>query len=589
MSFHVDTIPNRQSPPAILLRQAWREGKRIRRRTIANLSKLPPALIDGIRTVVRGGVAFPDLEAAVSIRRALPHGHVAAILGLCRQLGLARILHRTASRNRDLALAAIAARALAPDSKLATARRLSPETADSSLGPLLGLGPVHGNEILHMLDWLRQRQPWIEKSLANRHLKGGATLLYDVSSSYFEGRRCPLAHFGYSRDGKKHRQQMVFGLLCAPDGCPVAVQVFPGNTADPTTVADQVEKIRRRFGIERVAFVGDRGMVTTARIRQDLQPAGLDWISALTTAGIRKLLRSSPQAPTPPLRPGELRPDAVAETTSPDFPGERLLVCLNPRLREERARKREDLLRATENILNDITAAVRNKKLRGRDAINRRVGRDANRKKVEKHFHINVTDDQLTWTRRHHRIAAEAQLDGIYVVRTSLDAEAIGPDAAVEAYKDLATAERAFRSLKSLLKVRPVFVYTPDRVRAHVFLCMLAYYLHWNLRQRLAPLLFEDDDRPAARAARSSPVEPARVSDAATQKAHSRRTPDGFPVHSLPTLLDDLATLTLNEVTLPGSPNAAFPLVARPTPLQQRAFELLDFQPDNFVASNLAG
>ena len=589
MSFHVDTIPNRNSPPAILLRQAWREGKRIRRRTIANLSKLPPALIDGIRTVVRGGVAFPDLEAAVSIRRALPHGHVAAILGLARQLGLPRILHRTASRDRDLALAAIAARAFAPDSKLATARRLSPQTADSSLGPLLGLGHVHGNELLQMLDWLLNRQPWIEKSLANRHLKGGATLLYDVTSSYFEGRRCPLAHFGYSRDGKRHRKQMVFGLLCAADGSPVAVQVFPGNTADPSTVADQVATIRRRFGIERVAFIGDRGMVTTARIREDLQPAGLDWVSALNTRGIRKLLKTPGPDQLPPLRPGELLPDAVAETHSPDFPGERLLVCLNPRLREERARKREDLLRDTETILRDIAAAVQNKRLRGKDAINRRVGRDANRKKVEKHFRIHVTDDQLTWTRRQDRIAAEAQLDGIYVVRTSLAAEALGNHAAVEAYKNLANVERAFRSIKSLLQVRPVFVRTSAHVRAHVFLCMLAYYLQWNLRRRLAPLLLEDDDRDAARAARSSPVQPARVSEAAARKANTRQTADGLPLHSFPTLLADLATLTLNEVTLPGSPDAGFPLVARPTPLQQRAFQLLDIQPDNFVASTLAG
>lgn len=440
-----------------------------------------------------------------------------------------------------------------------------------------------------MLDWLRTRQPWIEKSLANRHLKGGATLLYDLTSSYFEGRRCPLARFGYSRDGKRHRKQMVFGLLCASDGCPVAVQVFPGNTADPATMADQVQKVRHRFGIERVAFIGDRGMVTTARIQQDLQPARLDWVSALNTRAIRKLLKAPAPDQLPPLRPGELLPDAVAETTSPAFPGERLLLCLNPRLREERARKREDLLRATETILEDIAAAVRKRTLRGKDAIHRRVGRDANRKKVEKHFRIHITEDRLTWTRRQDRIAAEAQLDGIYVVRTSLDADSLGPDAAVEAYKSLARVERAFRSLKSTLKVRPVFVHTPDHVHAHVFLCMLAYYLQWNLRQRLAPLLFEDDDRPAARAARSSPVESARVSEAATNKANSRKTPDGFPVHSLPTLLDDLATLTLNEVTLPGSPDSAFPLVARPTPIQQRAFELLDIQPHNFVASRLAG
>ncbi len=587
MSFHVDSIPNRSSPPAILLRQAWREGKRIRRRTIANLSKLPPALIEGIRTVVRGGVAFESLDRAVSIRRALPHGHVAAILGTCQKLGLERILHRNPSRRRDLALAAVAARVHAPDSKLATARRLSPETADSSLGPLLGLGKVHGNEVLDMLDWLLLRQPWIEKSLANRHLTGGAMVLYDVTSSYLEGRHCPLARFGYSRDGKKDRQQLVFGLLCSPDGCPVAVEVFPGNTADPTTVASQVQRIRRRFRIDRVALVGDRGMVTTARIREDLQPAGLDWISALTTQGIRKLLKTPQQAPAPLLRPGELLPDAVAEITSPDFPGERLLVCLNPRLREKRARKREDLLRATEKILDEIAGAIRHSRLRGSDDINRRVGRDANRKKVEKHFDITVADDSLTWTRRHDRIAAEAQLDGIYVVRTSLGADTIDSAAAVDAYKTLSRVEHAFRSIKSLLKVRPVFVYTPDHVRAHVFLCMLAYYVQWHMRRRLAPLLFEDDDRPAARAARNSPVEPARISQRA--KADTRRTPDGFPVHSFRTLLDHLATLTLNEVTLPASPDAAFPMLARPTPLQQKAFNLLDIDPHKFVASNLTG
>ena len=587
MSFHVDSIPNRSSPPAILLRQAWREGKRIRRRTIANLSKLPPALIEGIRTVVRGGVAFESLDRAVSIRRALPHGHVAAILGTCQKLGLERILHRNPSRRRDLALAAVAARVHAPDSKLATARRLSPETADSSLGPLLGLGKVHGNEVLDMLDWLLLRQPWIEKSLANRHLTGGAMVLYDVTSSYLEGRHCPLARFGYSRDGKKDRQQLVFGLLCSPDGCPVAVEVFPGNTADPTTVASQVQRIRRRFRIDRVALVGDRGMVTTARIREDLQPAGLDWISALTTQGIRKLLKTPQQAPAPLLRPGELLPDAVAEITSPDFPGERLLVCLNPRLREKRARKREDLLRATEKILDEIAGAIRHSRLRGSDDINRRVGRDANRKKVEKHFDITVADDSLTWTRRHDRIAAEAQLDGIYVVRTSLGADTIDSAAAVDAYKTLSRVEHAFRSIKSLLKVRPVFVYTPDHVRAHVFLCMLAYYVQWHMRRRLAPLLFEDDDRPAARAARNSPVEPARISQRA--KADTRRTPDGFPVHSFRTLLDHLATLTLNEVTLPACPDAAFPMLARPTPLQQKAFNLLDIDPHKFVASNLTG
>ena len=589
MSFRVDIIPNRNSPPAVLLRQSWREGKKIRHKTIANLSKLPPALVDRIRTVVKGGIALRSLDEAISLRRALPHGHVAAVLGICRQLGMDRLLHRQPGRQRDLALGALIARVLAPDSKLATARRLSPETADTSLGPLLGLGPVTGNEMLNMLDWLLPRQRWIEKSLARRHLSGGTLILYDVTSSYLEGRCCPLAAFGYNRDGKKGKKQIVFGLLCAADGCPVAVEVFAGNTGDPRTVGGQVEKIRSRFGIEHVALVGDRGMITTARIREDLRPNGLDWISALTTKGIRQLLRVAEGASSAPLQPGELVPDAVADIVSPAFPGERLLVCLNPRLREERARKREDLLCATEDLLEKIAASVRQSRLRSRDQINRRVGRDANRKRVEKHFDITVSDNHIAWQRNPVKIGAEAQLDGIYVIRTSLDTDTVSAAEAVEAYKSLAQVERAFRSIKSHLNVRPVFVYRPDHVRAHVFLCMLAYYLQWHLRRRLAPLLFEDDDRPAARAMRQSPVEKAAVSGSAKAKSSTRKTPEGLPVHSFQTLLDDLATLTLNEVTLPGNPDDAFPMVSQPTPLQAKAFELLEIDPGKFVASTRTG
>ena len=589
MSFRVDIIPNRNSPPAVLLRQSWREGKKIRHKTIANLSKLPPALVDRIRTVVKGGIALRSLDEAISLRRALPHGHVAAVLGICRQLGMDRLLHRQPGRQRDLALGALIARVLAPDSKLATARRLSPETADTSLGPLLGLGPVTGNEMLNMLDWLLPRQRWIEKSLARRHLSGGTLILYDVTSSYLEGRCCPLAAFGYNRDGKKGKKQIVFGLLCAADGCPVAVEVFAGNTGDPRTVGGQVEKIRSRFGIEHVALVGDRGMITTARIREDLRPNGLDWISALTTKGIRQLLQVAEGASSAPLQPGELVPDAVADIVSPAFPGERLLVCLNPRLREERARKREDLLCATEDLLEKIAASVRQSRLRGRDQINRRVGRDANRKRVEKHFDITVSDNHIAWQRNPVKIGAEAQLDGIYVIRTSLDTDTVSAAEAVEAYKSLAQVERAFRSIKSHLDVRPVFVYRTDHVRAHVFLCMLAYYLQWHLRRRLAPLLFEDDDRPAARAMRQSPVEKAAVSGSAKAKSSTRKTPEGLPVHSFQTLLDDLATLTLNEVTLPGNPDDAFPMVSQPTPLQAKAFELLEIDPSKFVASTRAG
>ena len=446
MSFDVEVIPNRNSPPTVLLRQAWHDGKRIRRRTIANLTKLPPTLVDRIRTVIKGSIAFSSLDSAVSIRRAWPHGHVAAVLGLCRQLGIERLLHHHPGRVRDLALAAIVARVLAPDSRLATARCLSPETADSSLGLLIGLGPVSGND---MLDWFLERQPWIERSLANRELQGGALILYDVTSSYLEGRCCPLVAFGHNRDGKSSKMQIVFGLLCAPDGCPVAVELFAGNTGDPRTLEAQVRKMRLRSGIEQIAFVGDRGMITTARIRQDI------------AAAVR--------------RPGS--------------------------------------------------------RLRGRDRINRRVGRDANRKNVAKHFHITVTDTDIAWTRNQAKIDAEAQSDGIYVIRTSLDADAIGAQEAVAAYKSLARVERAFRSFKTQLEVRPVFVYTAGHVRAHVFLCMLAYYLQWHLRRRLAPLLFEDHDRPAAH--RKSPVETAQVLQSALRKASTRHTPDGVPIHSL--------------------------------------------------------
>ncbi len=584
MALSVDIIPNRSSPPAILLREAWREGKRIRRRTVANLSKMPPALVDAVRAALDGGVVFPSLDAAVAIRRSRPHGHVAAVLGTLRSLGLVRVLGRKAGRRRDLAVAAVVARIIDPASKLATARALDPETASTSLGAVLGLGAVTGNEMLDMLDWLLERQPWIERSLANRHLKGGNTLiLYDVSSSYLEGRCCPLAAFGHNRDGKKGKMQVTYGLLCAADGCPVAVEVFAGNAGDPSTVAGQVDKVRKRFGIARVALVGDRGMLTTARIRGDLEPAGLDWISALRTGDIRKLLQSAVPGAPAPLAPEALVPDAVAEITGPDFPGERLMVCLNPRLREERRRKREELLEATEETLAAIAAAAARRKpgSANRDQAIKALGREANRRKMEKHFDIDVHDAGMDWARNRGRIEAEARLDGIYVIRTSLDAASLGPETAVEAYKSLAQVERAFLAMKtSRLRIRPVHVYSEDHVRAHVFLCMLAYHVEWHMRRRLAPILFEDDDREGARAQRSSPVEKAEVSESARAKADTKRTPDGLPVHSFTTLLSDLATLTLNHASIPGRPDSRFLLASEPTELQARAFALLGMDPD---------
>ncbi|MCY4021976.1 MAG: IS1634 family transposase [Anaerolineaceae bacterium] len=564
------------------MRKAWREGKRIRKQTIANLTHLPPELIEGIRRVLKGGVVVDSPHEAFAVQRSLPHGHVAAVLGLCRQLGVPRLLYRRASRTRELALAALVARVLSPASKLATARQLSPGTAAYSLGAVLGLGAVSGNEVLSMLDWLRKRQVWIERSLARRYLKDATVVLYDMTSSYLEGRGCPLAKFGHNRDGKRGKPQIAIGLLCTGEGCPIAVEVFEGNTADPGTVAAQVAKLKGRFDVKRIALVGDRGMLTTARIRQTVAPAGLDWISALKTADLRRLLKPLSDGRPAPLKPEALRPDAVAEIVSPDFPGERLVVCFNPRLAGERARKREDLLKATEAILGRIQAIVRRKgsRLRGVEKVSRRVGREANRRKVEKHFDIVVRDDDLTFTRNTGKIAAEARLDGIYIVRTSLDAHALGAHEAVAAYKSLSRVERAFRYLKTArLQVRPVYVYRPERVRAHVFLCTLACHVEWHLRRRLAPMLFEDDDPEGARAQRASPVPPARTSERARQKSASKTTAEGLPVHSLPTLLEDLATLALNTVHLPDNPQNRFTVATQPTPLQRRAFELLDLDP----------
>ncbi len=592
MSFHIETIPNRNSKPAILLREAWREGKRIRKRTLANLSRLPPEVIDGFRTVLKGGLAVQDPSALLRCERSWAHGHVLAVLGTCRYLGLERILHRHRSRERALALAAIVARVLAPDSRLATARRLSPETADSSLGTLLQLGTVSGNEMLAMLDWLLARQQWIETSFANRHLREGTLILYDVSSSHLEGRVSPLAAFGYNGDGNKGRQQIVFGLLCAADGCPLAVEAFPGNTADPATLGQQVERIRKRFGATRIALAGGRGTLTTARLREDLKPAGLDWISALTASDLRKLVAAPGQSGSErrdqaPVSAESLVPDAAAEVTSRDFPGERLLLFLNPRLRAERRRKREDLLQATERVLADIAAAVQRKRLCGETAIERRIGERANRYKVRKHFVIEVRNDELAFERNPASIEAEAHLDGLYGIRTSLpELEAEG---VVEAHKSFSGVEQAFRSSKDHMWVRPVYVDSEDHVRGHVFLCLLAYYVEWHMRRRLAPLLVQDDDPAAARAQRETPVEPAQVSSRAKRKADTKATAEGSPAHSFTTLLADLSNLSLNQVVLPTQQGTAITVSTQPTPLQSKAFELLGVDPNQAVPTTETG
>ncbi len=565
---YVEVVPNRGSPPAVLLRESVREGPRIRKRTLANLSAWPPEKVALLRHVLRGDPLVPPADAA-EILRTRPHGHVAAVLGTLRHLDLERCLDAQPSRLRDLSVAMIVARLIDPCSKLATARGLGEDTLLTSLGELLHLERADADELYAAMDWLVARQPRVEAKLARRHLAEGALVLYDVTSTYFEGRTCPLAQFGHNRDGKRDKLQIVFGLLCNAEGCPVAVEVFEGQTGDPTTLAPQVQKLRARFGVERVVLVGDRGLITAARISKDLQPAGLAWITALRASAIRHLVEQGT------LQLSLFDERDLAEITSPDYPGERLIVCRNPLLAEERARKREALLHATEEALAPIAAATRRARqpLRGEAEIGQRVGAVLGRYKVGKHFRITITPTSVTYARDDARIAQEAALDGLYVIRTNVPTERLSATETVRAYKRLSATERAFRSFKTVdLHVRPIYHRLADRVRAHVFLCLLAYYVEWHMRQALAPLLFDDEDSAAGEAQRASVVAPAQRSPGAQRKAHRQCTEAGTVVHSFASLLQDLATVAKNRVRL-GS--VEVDIITTPTPLQQRAFDLL--------------
>jgi transposase len=569
---YIDVVPNRNSPPAILLRESYRQDGQVRKRTLCNLSGWSPAHIEGLRGVLKGGTVIPPEHDAFTITRSLPHGHVAAALGTARKIGLDRILGPDGDRCRDLVLAMLTGRILDPVSKLAAARTLSPATASSSLGEALGLGDVSDAELYAALDWLLERQAAIETALAKRHLQNGTLVLYDVSSSYMEGRCCPLARLGYNRDGKKGMLQIVYGLLCAPDGCPVAIEVFDGNTGDPTTLAPQIDKLKRRFGLSHVVLVGDRGMITQARITEDVKTAGLDWITALRAPAIQDLLNSGA------LQLTLFDTRDMASITSPEFPGERLVVCRNPDLAAERGRKREELLAATEKDLAAIKARVgrRRDPLRGTAEIALAVGAVLNTYKMKKHFDLTIADDSFSFARKTAEIAAEAATDGLYVVRTSLAEATLSDEDTVRSYKSLARVERAFRCIKTVdLHVRPVYHRLEGRVRAHVFLCMLAYYLEWHMRQLLAPMLFDDTDKDEAEALRSSVVAQAQRSKAAVKKQTTGVTPDGLPVHSFRTLLADLATLARNTIVTAINPLYPLTVVTRPTPVQRKAFELL--------------
>jgi len=573
---YVERIPNRNSPPAILLRESYRDGDKIKKRTLANLSDWPAARIEALRLVLRDQAVAPTQQEALTLVRSLPHGHVAAALGTLHKLGLDRILSqagRQPHREVALCIAMIVARLTDPASKLATARYLDGETAICSLGQVLKLGAVDERELYGALDWLLAQQERIEQALARRHLQNGTLVLYDVTSTYFEGRTCPLARLGYNRDGKQGKLQIVFGLLCALEGCPVAVEVFEGNVGDPSTLQNQIDKLRQRFRVERVVLIGDRGMITEARLRESVKPAGFNFITALRAPAVRSLA----EAGTLQLSLFDERD--LAEISSPDYPNERLVVCRNPLLAEERARKRSELLAATEKELLAIQARVRRDKrqLHGEAKIALAVGAVANHYKMAKHFDITITDHDLAFERKTAAIEAEALLDGIYVLRTDVEPAVLNISATVSAYKKLANVERAFRSIKSVdLEVRPIHHRRAERVRAHVLLCMLAYYLEWHMRQALKPILFDDHDKAAADAARASIVAKAERSSAADRKAATKHTADGGPVHSFRSLLDDLATVTRNVMAMPQRLDATFVLYPKLTRAQDRAFQLLD-------------
>jgi len=566
-SMFIDTVPNRRSAPAILLRESWREGGTARKRTLANLSHWPAHKVEQLRRVLRDEpLVAPD--ALFTVERSVPHGHVEAVLQMIRRLELDTVIATKRSRERDLVVALLIERLIQPCSKLATTRLWNTTT----LGESLGVQDTDVDEVYAALDWLLARQAAIQQKLAARHLHDDGVALYDVSSSYYEGHTCPLARYGHDRDGHTGRPIIVYGVLTDGEGRPVAVDVYPGNTGDPTTVPDQVAHLQTEFGIARIVLVGDRGMLTAAQLRTLQAHPGLGWVSALRSPAIRDLIESGA------LQLSLFDQQHLAEITAPDYPGERLIACFNPLLADQRRRKREELLVATERALTKIaTAAARRTKTPLDDAtVGIRVGRVINHYKMAKHVTVTIAKGRLQWRRNAAAIQQEQQLDGIYVIRTSEAADRLTAADAVRQYKSLAQVERAFRCLKGIdVRVRPIYHRTDDHVRAHIFLCMLAYYVEWHLRRVWAPLLFEDETLPRDRQTRD-PVAPAQPSAAVRQKKVQRQTPDGLPVHSFATLLTALATRCEITCRLRADSTAA-PIRqwTTPTPLHARALALL--------------
>ena len=564
---YIETVPNRNSPPAILLREGWREGKKTVKRTLANLSDWPQPKIEALRRVLRDETLVSPKDLFTT-RQTLPHGHVEAILAMIRQLDLETVIASKRCRERDLVIAMIVQRLIDPCSKLATTRAWHTTT----LGEERGVAEATEDELYAAMDWLLARQERIEKKLAARHLVEGGLVLYDVTSSSYEGRTCPLVHFGHNRDGDKQLPIIVYGVMTDGEGRPVAVEVYPGNTGDPTTVGDPVEKLRQRFGLQRVVLVGDRGVLTQPQIDKLQKYPGFGWITALTSGAIRQLVVKGA------LQLSLLDQKNLAEITAPDYPGERLMVCHNPRLEEERPRKRQALLEATEKSLTKIAKDVarRKKKLLTAAEIGLKVGKVLGRYKVGKHFACQIGEGSFTWSRRQDSIDREAKLDGIYVLRTSEPVERLSAEDTGRSYKRLAEVERAFRCLKGIdLLVRPIRHRTEERVPAHIFLCLLAYYVEWHLRRAWAPLLFEDEERREERK-RHDPILPAEPSASAKAKKYSQQTADGLPVHSFRTLLAELASRARVTYEIKsGDVTLICQQVPTPSPLQARAYELI--------------
>jgi len=569
---YIETVPNRNSPPAILLREGWREGKKTIKRTLANLSDWPAAKVETLRRLLRDEtLVSPD--DLFTTERTLPHGHVEAILGTIRRLGLDSIISSKRCRERDLVMAMIAERLIHPCSKLATTR----EWHTTTLAEELSVQDADEDDLYEAMDWLLERKSRIEKKLARRHLREGSMVLYDISSSYYWGRTCPLARLGHDRDGRKGLPVIVYGVLTDDDGRPVGIEIYPGNTGDPTTVPDQVGKLRREFGLSRVVIVGDRGMLTQPQLDKIKQHPEMGWITALTSVAIRSLVEKGA------LQLSLFDEKNLAEIASPDYPGERLIACHNPLLDEDRSRTRRELLEATDKGLAKIAKEVgrRTKKPLKESEIAIKVGKVLERYKVGKHYNYTIGTGTFQWSRCQESIEAETKLDGIYIVRTSEPQQRLSPADTVRGYKNLAQVERAFRCLKGVfdLLVRPIRHRSAHRVPAHFFLCLLAYYVEWHMRRALTPILFEDEELPENRK-RRDPVLPAKESESAKAKKATHRTADGLPVHGLETLMAELAMRARVTYKLESKDlNLRYKQLPELTPIQAKAYELVGLLP----------